>query len=228
MSHSDWSEITLCLRQSGLIFGGVFCLWGKQKHKELFALSKGVWVWAFLQALNSHMLHPRSHRHTHISTHPHARLHLCFCHSSNWRQSMLCISLSTMINTSPHIFERHYQHSHCCRPSKHAHTHTNACARHTVVVVHCSFIHVEGFMLGLVKHHSSAHSLLPCHSPRDSSTTSPQLWLCNTLASFTPKVLLLWATFQPLCITSRHWTAFLWRNIIVALYSYEITVPYYE
>lgn len=39
-------------------------------------------------------------------------------------------------------------------------------------------------------------SLLPCHSLRDSSTTSPQLWLCNTLVSFKPKVKPLWTHFS--------------------------------
>lgn len=66
----------------------------------------------------------------------------------------------------------------------------------------------------------------PSHSLRDSSATSPQLCLCNTLASFRQKVLLLRAASQPCCVTSRHGTALLQMNITAALYSCEITVCY--
>lgn len=106
------------------------------------------------------------------------------------------------------------------------HTHTNACAWHTVAVVHCSFIHVEGFMFGLVQHHFSAYSLPPCHSPRVPLTTSPQLWLCNTLASFKPKVLLLWADFSlfasqaDIKLLSSNWI--LWLLYIVMKSQYAI------
>lgn len=67
----------------------------------------------------------------------------------------------------------------------------NTCSWHTELVVHCSFICVEGFMHGVVQRHSSASSLLLFPSLRKSSTTSPQLWLFNTQTSFRPKVRLL-------------------------------------
>lgn len=56
----------------------------------------------------------------------------------------------------------------------------------------------------------------------DSSTAGPQLWLCNTVVSFRPKALLLWATSQPPCVTSTDRAACCKLNIVVALQkSYE-------
>lgn len=53
-----------------------------------------------------------------------------------------------------------------------------------------------------------------------SSTASPQLWLCNTVVSFRPKALLLWANSQPACVTSADRAARCKLNFIVALKSY--------
>lgn len=144
--------------------------------------------------------------------------YICYSALPVWRQSMFWVFLGTMISISLFISEYHWKPTLLVfPPNTHTRTHTNACPWHTVVV-HCSFIHEEGFILGLVQHHSSAHSLLACHSLRDLPTTSPQLWLCNTLTSFKPKV--VWASFQPPCVTSRHWTAFLWLYITDALCNY--------
>ncbi len=117
-SQSGWSEITLFLRQSGLIFGGVLCLWRKRKHKELFALCQGVSVgesffWIHSCCIQGHTNTP----YPNVRNYSHLRL----IHSSNWRQTVLCIPLVTMISTSPLIFERHYQQSLCRPLSKHMH-----------------------------------------------------------------------------------------------------------
>lgn len=85
LSNSGCTEIKLCLWQSGQCVS-VVCVWEP-----------------FLTTLKPQMLpvHPRvsTHEHTHTRKH----LHLCFRHSSNWRQSMLCVPYNSQ-HLTPHLW----------------------------------------------------------------------------------------------------------------------------
>lgn len=142
------------------------------------------------------------------ATPPPTRLHLC-----NKKSNLTWLDVQG-INIWPY--------SKCCilAPmllSSYTHTHTHTWR--TEVVVHCSFIWRASSLAGpgiILQPTLLSSPLLsfpflssPLSCPgvplRDSQTTNPQIGLCNTQTSFKAKV--DWATLQPSCVTSRHWTA---------------------
>lgn len=104
------------------------------------------------------------------------------------------------------------------------HAHSSACARHTVVVVHCSFIHVKGFMFGLVQHRFSAHFSPSLPFPEGLVDHKPTTLIVQHTGFIQAKGKASLNTFQPPCVTGRHSSAFLWLKNIVALHGYEIPV----
>lgn len=82
---------------------------------------------------------------TRSNIHMHVNTYVCvFCYSSNSRQFILCIPyisqhLAAHRYTSSPAFTLSSSHRTCAHANS-----QNACTRHTVVVVHCSFIHSCG------------------------------------------------------------------------------------
>lgn len=161
------------------------------------------------------MLHPRSHRHTHINA------HICVSATFlNWRQSLLCIPWGTMINTSPLIVERHYRHLHHLPPSKHAHKWV--CAAHSG----CCSLFIHSY-IGLHAWLGTASFFSPL---------SPSLPFPEGLVHHKPTTLIVQhtgfiqakgtASLSHISAPLRHQQSLnYFPQTVVALCSYEITAP---
>lgn len=182
-----------CVCDKVVWFLGVCFSSGGRKTQR--ALCLGMWVWASLSS-NPQFTDAASkvtQTHTHRYTRKH--LHLCFCHSSHWRQSMLSIPLGTMLNTSPFIFERHYQHSNCRPPPQHAHELTQIRAHGTQWLL---FI-VHSFMWRascLAWYSIIFQPTLSLQFPEGPVDHKPTTLILQHTGSFKPKVLLFGAHYS--------------------------------